>query len=436
MTLLLILPPQHWLFEGFNSGLIALANYVDQHLSTVQVKLVDLSHVALAELRATVAAHLCNVRPPVVVGITTTTATYQSALAVARAVKEEDKGIPVILGGHHSYTEDEVILQRHSEVDFVIRGEGERALVHFLSAFPKVNHVPGLSYRTGQRIARNPEPPKLTQQELDQLSIEFRDLDLGYPLGRCDHVTYVSARGCPLSCSFCAVANERIRAKSIPQVIADIQVLVSKYGFRKIGMEDNFFAQSQTRTLALCRALTELRRSQPELDFAWDCQTRVESLHNPALVHALATAGCDGVFLGVENFDEETLRYLNKTRNPEGYIAKLLDRVLPLMFETQMTCFLNWQMGMPFERLEHQAANLKLLRSIGSLAKRKGGKVVVCPMLHVIYPGTYLFTVGVNVGQMPRDIFEALVGFQGRGFVDGVQPDFCLSLLLGALIFQ
>ena len=31
---------------------------------------------------------------------------------------------------------------------------------------------------------------------------------------------------------------------------------------------------------------------------------------------------------------------------------------------------------------------------------------------------------------------EALVGFQGRGFADGVQPDFCHSLLLEALIFQ
>ena len=32
--------------------------------------------------------------------------------------------------------------------------------------------------------------------------------------------------------------------------------------------------------------------------------------------------------------------------------------------------------------------------------------------------------------------FWALVGFQGRGFADGVQPDFCHSLLLEALIFQ
>jgi hypothetical protein len=35
------------------------------------------------------------------------------------------------------------------------------------------------------------------------------------------------------------------------------------------------------------------------------------------------------------------------------------------------------------------------------------------------------------------DITEvALVGFQGRGFADGVQPDFCHSLILKALIFQ
>ena len=45
-------------------------------------------------------------------------------------------------------------------------------------------------------------------------------------------------------------------------------------------------------------------------------------------------------------------------------------------------------------------------------------------------------------GQSPRlaepwpQSVEALVGFQGRGFADGVQPDFCHFLLLEALIFQ
>jgi hypothetical protein len=31
---------------------------------------------------------------------------------------------------------------------------------------------------------------------------------------------------------------------------------------------------------------------------------------------------------------------------------------------------------------------------------------------------------------------KALVGFQGRGFADVVQPDFCRPLLLEALLFQ
>src|SRR5947208_17180970 len=31
---------------------------------------------------------------------------------------------------------------------------------------------------------------------------------------------------------------------------------------------------------------------------------------------------------------------------------------------------------------------------------------------------------------------KALVGFQGRGFADGVQPDFCHAFLLEAFIFQ
>src|SRR5712691_6623416 len=35
-----------------------------------------------------------------------------------------------------------------------------------------------------------------------------------------------------------------------------------------------------------------------------------------------------------------------------------------------------------------------------------------------------------------RPWIEALVGFQGRGCADGVQPDFCHPLLLEALLFQ
>ena len=38
--------------------------------------------------------------------------------------------------------------------------------------------------------------------------------------------------------------------------------------------------------------------------------------------------------------------------------------------------------------------------------------------------------------QAHPEIAEALVGFQGRGCADGVQPDLCYALLPEALIFQ
>jgi len=44
--------------------------------------------------------------------------------------------------------------------------------------------------------------------------------------------------------------------------------------------------------------------------------------------------------------------------------------------------------------------------------------------------------IGRSVSGLRAIYRLALVGFQGRGFVDGIQPDFGHSLLLEALIFQ
>ena len=66
------------------------------------------------------------------------------------------------------------------------------------------------------------------------------------------------------------------------------------------------------------------------------------------------------------------------------------------------------------------------LVSVGTSVVKKGHRRLVDP--HWFRGASYL-KIGWNW-------VKALVGFQGRRFVDGVQPDFCLSLLLEALIFQ
>jgi hypothetical protein len=128
----------------------------------------------------------------------------------------------------------------------------------------------------------------------------------------------------------------------------------------------------------------------------------------------MAAAGCDAVFLGVESFDDETLSYLGKTAKPERYRALFFERVLPAIFETKMVCYVNLQVGVPFEGSAHRARTLAALAEAAELARVRGGRIVVCPMLHVIYPGTHLFQQGLAKGLFARDVFERFTAWEAE----------------------
>src|SRR5207253_1270066 len=97
-----------------------------------------------------------------------------------------------------------------------------------------------------------------------------------------------------------------------------------------IAIEDNFFAHSRSRTLELCEALQALQSSCP---FTWDCQTRVESLCREGVPQAMAGAGCEAVYIGVEAFAPEHLWYLRKTNHPGTYIRALEEQVVPQLIK-------------------------------------------------------------------------------------------------------
>jgi anaerobic magnesium-protoporphyrin IX monomethyl ester cyclase len=263
---------------------------------------------------------------PIFVGITGTTADYQSMLATARAFRTKHPACKIVLGGHHVSSQDEVVLRRNRGViDYVIRGEGEIALLALTRANGALEAVPNLSYRVKGEIRRNPEARLLGEAGLDTISASYNGCG-DFTAGKFDHITYVSARGCPLMCAFCVVRATAIRAKSIDSIIEDLRQLVSE-GASSIAIEDNFFAHKPSRTLELCARIKELQREAP---FDWDCQTRVESMRRPDIVQAMAEAGCTAAYLGVEALCDRHLRYLAKTSHPERYVTILVEQVAPL----------------------------------------------------------------------------------------------------------
>jgi hypothetical protein len=201
-------------------------------------------------------------------------------------------------------------------------------------------------------------------------------------------------------------------------------------GYSELAIEDNFFAHSPKRTLDLCAALAELRR---EINFTWDCQTRVESLRRPDIIDAMAAAGCTATYLGVESLVPAQLQYLGKSLKPNTYLESLEKTVLPLLLKAGITPYLNLQLGLPQESDLDREVTLSMLQRFGSLAERYGRTIVVFPQLNVIYPGTPHFDTAVTAGDFGppgREIFETftlweeehqpILRYLGEHFAHGV----------------
>ncbi|MCY3019709.1 MAG: radical SAM protein [Planctomycetota bacterium] len=410
--LLLIMPPQPGLLGGFATGLVSLANYVSRRAPSIDTEVLDLSASSLSDSREQVHASFSGgINDLVFVGITTTTASYQSALRVAEIAKGVAPRCVVVFGGHHASADAEHVLRKHiGGVDIVIAGEGERSLAELLREYPNVERVHGAVYLRDGSLVRNPSPGFLTQDELDSLPVTFEKHRLvGIP-GKFDHVTYVSARGCPLRCSFCSVGDERIRPKSIPAILRDLNQLLEA-GFRRIAIEDNFFAHSPARTRDLCLAIAEFRHTHNGA-FTWDCQTRVESIARSNTVRLLAKAGCEAVYIGVESLHAEHLRYLGKTANPADYIEQLNQLVIPRLLDSPVECYLNLQFGLPGESQAHERRTIEILADLGSKAASKGRTITLFPQLHVVYPGTRHFQDGLAQGLFPGDVFESFTAWE------------------------
>lgn len=404
--LLLIDPPRGGLLEGATHALVSLADWVQRRAPGAVVEILDWAALPEGKIPAVVRDAL----PPdgrSVVGITATTATYQAALAVARAFKRADGTIQVVMGGHHVTPEADVVLGRHPEIDVIVRGEGERPLLDLARGIPLAD-IPGISFRTATgKVVRNAAPLPLSTAELDTIATEFPGIN-SEP-GKFHRLTYMSARGCPLACRFCVVAQQPVRARSVAQVIADLRRLVEK-GFRRFTIEDNFFAQAPKRTLALCGALARLQESL-DPGFIFDCQTRVESC-TEQIVPALAAAGCDAVFLGVEALVPRQLTLLGKTPVPDRFLARLRHSVLPLLFTHGIEANLNLQVGVPGATELERDMTLHQLAELGRRARERSGVIRLFPQLHVVYPGTAEFVDYLNAGAFPRDIFESFTEWE------------------------
>ncbi len=404
----LVNPPNPLNMKGFPGSLLALDLWVRKKVPGVESTILDEEDTSEQDLRASLETKLANAPENPYFGLTSTTATYQDALATAKVLKQIRPNSKVILGGHHVDGQEQVILENHPEIDLTVTGEGEKALEGILRGDYE---VPGVTYRGRNllKVLSNPRNKgvRLTPSELNTLDIREYNPEFQERATQFEEANLITARGCPMDCSFCAVANEKANAQDSDLVVEQMDYLIKEMqrtGDQKpIAIQDNFFAQRKERAKEVARKLIDYR-DQSENDFEWNMQTRVEQFADPELASLLARAGCSAAYFGVENFDPRMLKVLNKAHNEKRYLG-ITSKAIQNCLANEIQPHIDFQVGIPGENGQTERINEQALKQIGEEARAYDSKPMVFPSLSVVYPATAFYRGMMQLGA-PRDVYE------------------------------
>jgi radical SAM superfamily enzyme YgiQ (UPF0313 family) len=267
---------------------------------------------SLAELEALTA----SVQPDVV-GFSIMTPTFTHAVRCAERLRAVVPHAVFVAGGSHPTAMPEHTA-RSGLFELVVQGEGElpfgAILERLASGASVLTDIPGVGVVRDGQLEQG--PPGSYVEDLDRLPLPARHLlaplsryqPTPASLRRLPLAHVMTSRGCPSRCGFCdrAVFGETYRARSVDDVMGEVDQLVRVYGAREIRFFDDTFTLNRARLMELCDALRRLRPRLP-----WTCLTRVNCVDRDTL-GAMRSAGCWQVLYGLESGDERVLSSLGK----------------------------------------------------------------------------------------------------------------------------
>ncbi|MBU0728251.1 MAG: B12-binding domain-containing radical SAM protein, partial [Proteobacteria bacterium] len=238
---------------------------------------------------------------------------YREVLRTARAVKNSCPQATVIVGGSHVSCAPEMMLE-DPDIDFIIRGEGERPLVEFLKAWKAgagFESVPNLGYKKAGRLIHNPVKDNYPLAEIPapDLSdcIPEKYLFEGRPI-----CMILTSRGCPHQCSFCSVHRtfgKSYRRRNPEAVVAEMEQRYAA-GFRVFDFEDDNLTFDRTGIQELCRLIMQ---TFPDRDIQLLAMNGISYKNlDEETLQLMQSAGFTHLNLALVSADQRMLNSLNR----------------------------------------------------------------------------------------------------------------------------
>ncbi len=335
-----------------------------------------------------------KLRDSFLVGITSTTPTFNAALNYAKRIKSVLPNIFVIFGGVHvSFRPFDAI--EKDFVDAVCIGEGEKTIVEVaekIESGKSLEGVKGVIWKKNGKIFQN--QPSDFIEDLDSLpypAYDLMPLDKYTVLGKkLKHFPVISSRGCPFRCSYCsssAFMGKKFRARSAKNVVDEIEWLYNDFKAKHIAFSDDNFTLSRRRVEEIC---DEIKRRN--LDITWSCSSRVNSV-DEEILRKMKDAGCSAIYFGVEAASNRILDYYRKNLKIEEVF-----KAVKLAKKVGISTICSFIIGAPMETKEEIMDTLKLAIELDPDYAQFS---VLTP-----YPGTEIFELAKKEALLLSENFD------------------------------
>ncbi len=281
-------------------GLLYIASYLLSH-GDYDIKVIDENNKK-AELEKTI-----RQTSPDIVGLCSTTPLFPEVKTIAHRVKKINKNIAVVVGGAHVSAVPEKSLLECEDIDFIVRGEGEKTMQELTQAIiknKKFSNINNITFRKGNKIVSTPDQPLFSN--LDMLPFPDRSLIDMKPY---NSISIMMSRGCPFNCTYCyPLFGKKVRFRDPANVAKEMEDIVRQYNKHHFNFVDETFTINKGQVYKLC---DEIINRGLNKKIRWTCTTRVDCVDHDLLLK-MKESGCELISFGVESGNAKILEATNK----------------------------------------------------------------------------------------------------------------------------
>lgn len=215
--------------------------------------------------------------------------TYTAKRAYQIASEYRRRGVPVVMGGFHATLCPEEVMQY---CESIVIGEAEEI-------FPEV--VDDYRHAQARKVYRASGRAKL--------GMVLPDRSIFHPKRYLPINLVETARGCRFRCDFCAVQSFFDATQThhpIDRVVEEIR-RVRRPGRMIFFIDDNITSN--------IKAAKELMRALIPLKIRWVSQASINVAHDEEALDLMRRSGCQGLLIGFESLNEDSLFEMNKGFN-------------------------------------------------------------------------------------------------------------------------